>query len=620
MAGYDIAKLSALDLELKVKPSVITYSRLEPRNLSSGDLTPGLELPLADPLWLIGRQWQFAELRGEDGGSPVVVEVNAENAPATRWHAGGFTDDDPVAASVDLGPLPIEVAVEAEPLVQLPLRVRAELGQQLLRRLRSAKLPAGVVTKLVAAAVQEWPFTEHLRGNDEPYDAPGAIDAETDPAGAARFRLVVGRVPDGSRAAADLGASQAGDGSVTLPSAVAAAAGSDARRKTLRTILKAWLAEATAYVAGPVGTSWVPHRLEYAFALQATLSTGEAVLRADEFVGGTVDWHTFDAAAEPSLGPPADAGGRSVTRRVMPTPVRYPGMPSDRLWAFEDAKVWLGGVTAGATDLARLALLEFSLAYGNDWFLVPFPLRYGDVARVHALTVTDTFGTIVPVSPSRDVSRPGWTVFSHTAVDDGSPLADLFVLPPTLPHTLQGPPLEEVAVFRDEMANLVWGVEHIVQGVSGEPVRRGLVENRSLRQALPDDLGDAQLIYRLMTPVPEHWIPFVSMPVPDVPVEQFATELVRRPLVRFLDDGTVSLSRPHGVLLRQDPAADPDTDFLRVAEEEVPRDGLLLTRRFQLARTVGGGSVLWVGRDKRPGQGEGSSGLRFDTALPPGGL
>ena len=175
-------------------------------------------------------------------------------------------------------------------------------------------------------------------------------------------------------------------------------------------------------------------------------------------------------------------------------------------------------------------------------------------------------------------------------------------------------------MFRDEMANLVWGVEHIVQGISGEPVRRGLVENRSLRQSLPDDLGDAQLIYRLMTPVPEHWIPFVSMPVPGIPVDQFATELVRRPLVRFLDDGTVSLSRPHGVLLRDDTAADPDTDFLRVAEEEVPRDGILLTRAFQLARTLGGGTVLWVGRHKRPGQGEGSSGLKFDTALPPGGL
>ena len=60
-------------------------------------------------------------------------------------------------------------------------------------------------------------------------------------------------------------------------------------------------------------------------------------------------------------------------------------------------------------------------------------------------------------------------------------------------------------------------------------------------------------------------------------------------------------------------------DRLRIAEEEVPRDGVVVTRRFRLARTRGGGTVLWIGRRKEAGQGEGSSGLRFDSALPPAG-
>jgi hypothetical protein len=323
----------------------------------------------------------------------------------------------------------------------------------------------------------------------------------------------------------------------------------------------------------------------------------------------------------------------STTQRVMPTPVRYSGMPNDRLWAFEDAAVFLGGLAAGSTDLARMALAEFSLAFGNDWFLVPLDLPFGTVARVQDLTVTDTFGVTVTVPPTRETQRPGWTVFQNTPVDDESPLADLFVLPATLPHPLEGPPLEEVALFRDEMANLVWGVEHVVQGASGEPVRRDLTAARSLRQELPEDVGDAAIVYRLMTPVPDNWIPFVSVPVEGLPVSRFATDLERRPMVAFLDDGTEELPdgrrmrryrtevvRPEGVLLLTDPAADRDTDRLRIAEEEVPRDGIQLTRRFQLARTPGGGSVLWLGRRKRPGQGEGSSGLKFDTALPPGAL
>jgi hypothetical protein len=192
-------------------------------------------------------------------------------------------------------------------------------------------------------------------------------------------------------------------------------------------------------------------------------------------------------------------------------------------------------------------------------------------------------------------------------------------------HALEGPPLAEVALFRDEMANLVWGVERIVQAQSGEPVARGLAESRTLRRVDPEDLDDAAVIYRLMTPVPDNWMPFVTVPVPrQGSLERFATELERRPLIPFhrpgeepFDDS--DLAHPQGVLLRADPQADVRTDRLRIAEEEVPRDGVVLTRRFQLARTVTGHTVLWVGRRKQAGQGEGSSGLKFDLAVPPAG-
>jgi hypothetical protein len=142
----------------------------------------------------------------------------------------------------------------------------------------------------------------------------------------------------------------------------------------------------------------------------------------------------------------------------------------------------------------------------------------------------------------------------------------------------------------------------------------------STRQQLLGDLGDAQIVYRLMTPVLEHWIPFVAVPVPGRPAGSFLVELERRPLVRFLEDGTTQLVHPRGVILRADPLSDMDTDRLRVAEEEVPRDGVVITRSYQLARTEDGRTVLWIGRRKRTGRGEGASGLRFDTALPPGGF
>jgi len=56
---------------------------------------------------------------------------------------------------------------------------------------------------------------------------------------------------------------------------------------------------------------------------------------------------------------------------------------------------------------------------------------------------------------------------------------------------------------------------------------------------------------------------------------------------------------------------------LRLREEEVPREGARATRAYQLARWIDGTTLLWLGRRKSIGGGEGSSGLLFDTAEPP---
>ena len=121
-----------------------------------------------------------------------------------------------------------------------------------------------------------------------------------------------------------------------------------------------------------------------------------------------------------------------------------------------------------------------------------------------------------------------------------------------------------------------------------------------------------------MTPVPENWIPFVAFRERPADVRAHHV-LERRPMLRFPENGPTELVNPLGTILLTSDEADPATDRLRIAEEEVPRDGVVVTRTFQAARTVGGGSVLWIGRRVRTGQGEGASGLRFDTALPPGG-
>lgn len=45
----------------------------------------------------------------------------------------------------------------------------------------------------------------------------------------------------------------------------------------------------------------------------------------------------------------------------------------------------------------------------------------------------------------------------------------------------------------------------------------------------------------------------------------------------------------------------------------MPRDGIRLKRAFNYARDAAGRALLWIGRSKTTGRGEGASGLKFDV-------
>ena len=68
-------------------------------------------------------------------------------------------------------------------------------------------------------------------------------------------------------------------------------------------------------------------------------------------------------------------------------------------------------------------------------------------------------------------------------------------------------------------------------------------------------------------------------------------------------DGTRSKSPPEGIILNES---------TRIELEEVTREGVILERQMQLTRWTDGSYHLWMGRRKRVGKGEGSSGLRYD--------
>src|ERR1700716_2207543 len=109
-----------------IVPTINTWARLEALPLTA-DLQPALEAAIADPLWLLGRQWQFLEFAGEDAGTPIEVRVEGETALVSRYLPGPLRSDAPARArDYSSDALPVEVAVEAEPVRERHPRLAVE--------------------------------------------------------------------------------------------------------------------------------------------------------------------------------------------------------------------------------------------------------------------------------------------------------------------------------------------------------------------------------------------------------------------------------------------------------------------------------------------------------------
>ena len=633
---YYVAKtLASIDLNLfaPVKPTITGFARIETSPISP-QLDGGLSAPLADPLWLIGRQWQFNELQGEDAGTPIGIDLDVNASPITRF-APGLGAALANARRLDDGGPPIEVRVEAEPALIAHARLDGEAGLNLLRRARARGL-LGLLAALRTPAFK--------------LDLPQPEDPVSDVLGQQWHLLLHGRSISAMKLAALLAPDRAADG--LLPAVPVALGVPPAEDAEALTVLNAWLQWLDTLVCEGAADnpSWRKDHFEYAFSLYADGRKGPVALRADEYTDGRVDWHSFVAEAEgpPVVAPPAEPVLK--VRDSLPVPVRYPGMPADRYWEFEDARVNFAGVESSPASMVRMVMTEFGLAYGNDWFLLPLDLPVGALYDLSGFTVRDNFGISAAVPASDHALAPGapWRMFElGTRGAVPVEVGDTLCLPDTLTGTLEGAPLEELLLVRDEMANLAWGIEQRVQGSSGEPLDRKLEADRlAYRQRLPDAPNDPALVYRLASQVPAHWIPLV--PKGNGDALHFIVTLQRGGMARFysvepalmadkayadfiallkaqndfIEEGAVEngvqtfVLHPRGRLLKVDPGAMGDalaTDSLHVAEEEVPRSGAIVKRTFQYARSSDGRAWLWIGRSKSTGRGESNSGLRFDA-------
>lgn len=545
--------------------SITSWTRLEPR--TRDDSLSGLSARVADPLWLLSRQWQIGELDGSDNGSPIAVHVEQEDSDITHWvkgASGGRASRYPFGVPVE------SLAIAVSPVAGM--RDRARGGQKFMALLSRSLNDAALSAQCRDALLRDHPLVR-----------PTAKDMlAADDINSRWVDVLVARGIDGEALRKAIGSSAASPMPPALAAVAATSAPHAAAVQAAVREYRTWWDDRFSKRS----SAWKPQSLSAPFRLGARSSSGAIGLLAPDHAGGVVDWSTFDLASPVSVG---GTGGSSTTRTLLPTRLSFPGMPATRWWQFEDATVDMGRLDAGPADLGRLLMAEFALIYGNDFFVAPLTAKVGTISRILSVTVDTNFGDSISIPSTIDydasVSRTSWRLFHVTPETEKVARSEgLLVIPHTSLGSLVGSAVEDVLFSVDEMANIAWAIERRVRGPAGMTVERAHVDQVNAPDAGPP--ATSSVTYQLSSTAPPSWLPMMAT----------AAGTLK----------TVGGRDRLGALLG------PGRAFV-LDSGELPRHGRRVTCHAVRSRTTDGSVLTWWSWATRPGRGESSSGLLFDS-------
>ncbi len=551
------------------RPRFTPQFRLESRSRDPNNKT-GLEMRIADPLWMLGRQWQFGEFLGEDNGSPISVTANFRKEKSTHYSVGAN------GTQHALGGLPLEARVEAVAAEPESLRDKVRTGQKMEELVRAA-FSAGEAKNFITRLRQEYPLS-----------AEGQLDRRS----RLFFNLMAGQVTDGGKLWDHVRKNKFPQGDFQPLAEVTDQ-------------LKSWHRQ--LFVPAPSETAWDSHNLHHRFRVHAT---DGVQLEAPDYQSGHLDWFSFDTAMT-GIDPTQQAEESEV---FTPVRVSFAAMPDKRLFAFEDSKLDLAGMEVEPDDLTRLMIIDFSLVSGSDWFTMPIRMELGELCWVNRLTVKDVFGvrTLIENHAGQFLGLNPLRVWDAFKIRDRhvrafAPPEHFLYLPPATTFRQESRPLEELLFLRDEYANMVWAIERTVCNEMGKPTDgydlHLELNGPFLREEVEENTNGVPR-FRLASPVPTNWIPYLPF---------------------HLDATGTDIELRRAVMMRNESALEPvdilpisqlaRRDVLNIREEAVPRTGVRVQLTRQRVRWTDGDTYIWLGRKVLTGRGEGSSGLSFDQLL-----
>lgn len=607
---------------LNIPPTITAWNRMEGRPRTE-DFDRALKAEVRDPLWMLSRQWQMGEFIGDDAASPVFAKVHLKTTALNKYQPGNSTAQ---ALSSDV-PLEVKVEHQAIPFQLMgqnaSLDLRVMMGRQWLKLLKGLAFAQVTAQEAKQAYLTQYPIER-----PDPHDPQDILECAHLDAWQQKVALA-GRGLDGYQLYVYLKADANHHAYDQLSLSLEASEQDELDQLAQRFI--AWFEKLYYQPLTEGNPSWQANRLEHQFACSAPQGTNEKVLVADEYYHGHLDWYNLDI--HPQLEELGEVPGltdtdleQSTTLSFIPSVVTFEGMPRTRWWEFEESKTNFGDIKPDTTDLNKLLLLDFALLYANDWFLLPFTLPTGSIANVEGLSVTNVFGERIWVDAAgkgSDEDWQRWNMYSLNIKGTEDIPADLsLVVLPSSPKILEAPPSEQVYLLRDEAANMVWAVEGKVPLLTGKS-KAGKEAAEELQtkhqqfvtpEAAPALFeNQAKVQYQLVNSVPENWIPFMPVHLPN-DIRQ--VQLQRAAMPRLLKGDTQPPRKiePRTSLLREGLDQDSKEPYF-LYEEEVPRAGIRVQKSFQRTRWYNGQVYTWIGIRKQTGRGEGQSGLAFDRLL-----
>lgn len=436
------------NLEAYKIPTVVMWNRLEgsPR---TADFKKALKAEVRDALWMLTKQWQLGEFKADDAGSPVSSKVHISKSKLNSYEAAkqgnqAFDNDIPLEARVEQKQIQFLQRntinrIEGD---AISIDIRLQMGNYWLKLIKSMSL--NYRTKYIEQNTFKLPNksrdTAFFHANKDVLQQLMAI----------KDRCMDGyefykKIKNDDDSAA-LNITTINDDANDIP-----------KLNNLGKVFKKWYKNNYLQPEEDKNNAWLSNKLEYQFECSSKTNSETKILDADEYYNGHLDWYAFNLRHTNETN--AD-GKDTYTDSFIPTHVEFDGMPDTRWWKFEDSKTSFGDINPNTGELSKLLLIEFGLIFANDWFVIPFKMPIGSLANVEGLTVTNNFGETIWIDSSEkdNTTDTKWSIFKQQSDKfDNS----LFLAPSAI-KVHESKPLEEILFIRDEMSNMVWGIETTV--------------------------------------------------------------------------------------------------------------------------------------------------------------